>query len=145
MKTIIIIILLGIFTFPFLSQAQVLDQKKAIYQKKVISFTKMKRSGVGLTIGGAILTVGGIALMADGAKQTNNYDPYDSYSTYDDPTSKFMVGYITTCIGVGAVAGGIVLWSIGGSKARGYQKKLNSLSLNLNPGKHQLFSLAYRF
>jgi hypothetical protein len=141
----IIIILLGIFTFPFLSQAQVLDQKKSLYQKKVISFAKMKRAGVGLTIGGAILTVGGIVLMADGAKQANHYDSYNSYSTSDDPTGEFIVGYLTTCIGVGAITGGIVLWTISGSRARNYQKKLNSISLNLNPGKHQLFSLAYRF
>lgn len=145
MKKNIIIILLGIFTFPNLLQAQLLDQKKAIYQKKVISFSKMKRTGVGLTIGGAILTVGGIALMVDGAKQANHYDSYNSYSTSDDPTGEFVLGYLATCIGVGATSGGIVLWSIGGSKARSYQKKLNSVSLNLNPGKHQMFSLAYRF
>lgn len=142
MKKIIIVILIGIIAFPYLLQAQVLDQKKSLYQKKVISFTKMKRTGVGLTIGGAILTIGGIAMMVDGA---NNYVESDYYSSSDDLPAKFYLGYLTTIVGGTATTGGIVLWAIGGSRVRSYQKKLNSLSLNLNPGKHQIFSLAYRF
>lgn len=140
MKKIIIIILLGIFILPNLLQAQVLDQKKAIYQKKVISFTKMKNTGVGLTFGGVLVTIAGVAIMAG-----SDYDPYVSSTNSDGGSGKWLLGYVSACVGVGATAGGIVLWSIGRSKARGYQKKLNSLSLNLNPGKLQMFSLAYRF
>jgi hypothetical protein len=145
MKKIIIVILLGIFTFPNLLQAQVLDQKKSLYQKKVISFTKMKRTGVGLTIGGALLTVGGIAMMVSSDYNAYDSNMYDYSATSDDGAGEWILGYVTTCVGVGATTGGIVLWSMGGSRVRSYQKKLNSLSLNLNPGQYQMFSLAYRF
>lgn len=140
MKKTIVFILLGLFIFSSVLQAQ--DQKKILYQNKVIKFTNMKRSGVSLTFGGALLTIGGIALMAEGANQINTNN---TYSRLEDNTGLFMVGYLAACVGVGATTGGIVLWSIGGSKAKSYKQKLNSVSFNLNPGPKQVFSLAYRF
>jgi hypothetical protein len=138
MKKIIIIILLGIFTFPFLSQAQVIDQKKVLYQNKITSFTKMKHTGIGLTIGGVLVSVAGIAILAG-----SDYDPYDYTSTSGE--DEWILGYLTTCVGIGATTGGIVLWSIGGSNVKKYQHKLNSVSLNVNPAPRQMISLTYRF
>lgn len=137
MKTMILLILLGVFVSPIALKAQ--DQQKSLYQKKVISYTKMKRIGVGLTIGGLVLSVAGVALMADGANKTYSYD------IYEDGSGEFLLGYLTTCVGVGATSGGIALWAIGGSKKNKYTQKMNSLSLNLNPNHYQVFSLAYRF
>jgi len=147
MKKTIIFILLVLFIYPSALKAQ--DQKKMLYQNKVISFTKMKRSGIGLTIGGVLLTIGGAAMMVDGARQLEENDRNETYDTYDstsgDMPAEFIAGYVTACLGVGATSGGIVLWSIGASKAKKYQQKINSFSLNLNPGQRQVFSLAYRF
>lgn len=144
MKKIVVFFLLGIFISPFIvqSQTQSLDQKKFIYEKKVISFTKMKQTGAGLTFGGVVLSVAGIAIMVDGAK---TYVNDDSYSSTDDYPAKFYLGYLATVVGVASTTGGIVLWSIGSNKAKSYQKRIDSLSLNLNPGQRQIFSLAYRF
>ncbi|HPE77319.1 MAG TPA: hypothetical protein PLC80_14595 [Draconibacterium sp.] len=143
MKKLIAIILFGMFIFPLVLQGQVLsDQQKDLYQKKVYKFKKMKSTGVAVTFGGAILTAGGIAMMIKGADEYVNNDSYSSTDLY--PTS-FYVGYIGAILGGAATTGGIVMWSIGGSKARSYSKRLNSLSLNLNPAPKQMISLSYRF
>jgi hypothetical protein len=143
MKKLIAIILFGMFIFPLVLQGQVIsDQQKDLYQKKVYKFKKMKSTGVAITFGGAILTAGGIAMMIKGADEYVNNDSYSSTDLY--PTS-FYVGYVGAILGGAATTGGIVMWSIGGSKARSYSKRLNSLSLNLNPAPKQMISLSYRF
>jgi len=146
MKKIILIILIGIIINPGMSHAQLLpDQKKTLYQEKVISFTKMKHTGIGLTIGGIALTAAGVVLMVNGVNQNNNNYDNNYYYSSNNETAKFWVGYIGACIGVGATIGGVVLWAIGGSKVKKYEEKLNALSFHLNPGSRQNFSLAYRF
>ena len=139
MKKIHLIVLLGFFVFPFVLNAQVLtDQQKTLYQNKVIKFTKMKKTGMGLTFGGVALSVAGVIVM-------NNSDYFDSIYPTDNQASEWLLGYLTFAVGIGATAGGITLWSIGGSKMKKYTQKLNSFSLNLNPAPHQLISLSYRF
>ena len=139
MKKINIIILLGFFIFPFVLNAQVLtDQQKTLYQNKVIKFTKMKKTGMGLTFGGIALSVAGVIVM-------NNSDFFDSVYPTDEQYTEWALGYLVCAVGIGATAGGITLWSIGGSKVRKYNQKLDSFSLNLNPSPRQFISLAYRF
>ena len=137
-----------------MSYAQLLDQKKELYQHKVMTFTRMKHTGVWLTITGALLTAGGVALIVDGERGENNNfvytDEYGNPYSNNDKTetgagAKILLGTLTTCVGIMATSGGVVLWTIGGSKVRSYKGKLNSLSFNYNPGPRQLFSLAYRF
>jgi len=143
MKKLIAIILLGMFIFPGMLHGQDLkEQQRSLYQNKAYKFTKMKKTGIGLTFGGAILTAGGIAMMVNGA---NDYVDDDSYSSSDLLPTSFYVGYIGAILGGAATTGGIVMWSIGGSKAKSYNNRLNSLSLNLNPAPKQMISLSYRF
>jgi hypothetical protein len=47
--------------------------------------------------------------------------------------------------GLAGTGGGIALWSIGASKKKSYQKKLNTLTFNLNPNLNQKLSLVYKF
>lgn len=138
-KTILMMMMCVLFSH-FTIQAQVQDQnrKKNLYESKIHSFTKMRNAGIGLTIGGAVLTVIGISTMSSAIAD-------DPDMVTDSGTSKFLAGYVCTALGLTASGGGIVLWAIGGAKKRSYSEKLNSLSLNLNPGPRQIFSLAYRF
>ena len=148
MKKLIIILLFGIFVFPIATQAQVItDQQKSLYQNKVYKFTKMKSAGIGLTIGGSILTLSGFIMMVEGASRGSRYDYLSSDSNYcgSDLPASFYLGVLGTTLGISATAGGIVLWSIGGAKVRSYSKKLNPVSLNLNPSPNQMLSLSYRF
>ena len=136
MKTIVLI---WLFILPFALQAQEIPyQQKLLYQNKIVSYTKMKTAGIVLTFGGTILSVAGIAMMAN-----SGYDPY--YPMSDAGYEKYVSGYLIAVLGISATAGGITLWSIGGSKVKKYTQKLNSISLNINPVPRQLFSIAYRF
>ncbi len=136
MKTLIISILLVVFASHISVQAQ--DQKKQLYLRKVEKFTTMRNAGIGLTIGGSVLTILGFSTMSNAVAEDPNL-----YT--DESNSKFFSGYLVTALGVTATGGGITLWAIGGSKRRSYLNKLNSLSLNLNPGRNQMLSLSYSF
>jgi hypothetical protein len=146
MKVKTIIILSALMISSFIMHAQ--DQQKLLYQAKVEKYTKMKHAGVGLTIGGAVLTGIGIGLMVDGIRKVNNdlYDPYDPNSSDSaDGSGEALIGYLGFVLGVSTTTTGIILWSVGSSKSNKYQQRLNSISLNLNPARHQMISLAYRF
>jgi len=138
MKKAIVFIMLCVCVSQFTLQAQDQNQRKYLYESKIHQFTNMRNAGVGLTIGGAILTIVGISSMS-------NAIAADPDLATDAGVSKFTTGYWVTMLGVTAAGGGITLWAIGGSKIRSYTKKLNSVSLNLNPSPYHLVSLAYRF
>ena len=145
MKKVVIFILLGLFAFPSVLQAQLqsTEQQRNIYQNKVVKFSKMKRSGVGLTICGTVLTVVGIGMVADGAYRLYN-DTHNSLNQ-DDPESEMAIGSCATAIGLTATSGGVVLWIIGASKANKYRKNLRYFSFDLSPAPNQMLSLAFRF
>lgn len=132
----VFLIVIGILAFQLSMMAQV-DQK-ALYQKKIKSYSNMKGAGIGLTIGGVVMTVIGINVIASA--------PEDDWSTDEiEGETEILGGVILTEVGLIMVGGGITLWAIGGSKKAKYTRKLNALSLNLNPSLKQKFSLAYRF
>ncbi len=136
MKKVLFLFVIGILAIQMCGFAQI-DQK-ALYQKKIKSYSNMKGAGIGLTIGGVVMTAIGIGVIA-GA-------PEDDWDTYEDESyDQIMLGAVVTEVGVIMIGGGITLWAIGGSKKAKYTRKLNALSLNLNPSFKQKFSLAYRF
>ena len=152
-----VIILLGIFILPFVLEAQVVpnqqkplyqnypspDERKTLYQKKVISFTKMKRTGIYLTFGGVALSVAGLAMMVNSGFDPYYYDPY--FPSSDDGAGLYYFGYINAVTGFTAIGGGITFWVIGSSRVKSYKQKLNSVYLNLNPASRQIVSFTYRF
>lgn len=144
----IILALLTIFAIQSSLQAQVAvqinDSQQNLYERKVVTFNKMKRAGIGLTIGGAVLAGVGTGLLIDYIdKYDNRYYDYD----YDleDLDMEYAIGVGLTSLGITAMGGGITLWSIGAAKSKSYKRKLDSFSFNLSPGYRQQFSLAYRF
>ncbi|MHC1690860.1 MAG: hypothetical protein AB9833_08520 [Bacteroidales bacterium] len=144
----IILALLTIFAIQSSLQAQVAvqinDSQQNLYERKVITFNKMKRAGIGLTIGGAVLAGVGTGLLIDYFdKYDNRY--YDYGYDMEDLDMEYAIGVGLTSIGITAVGGGITLWSIGAAKSKSYKRKLDSFSFNLSPGYRQQFSLAYRF
>lgn len=116
------------------------SSKKDLYTLKIEKFSKMRNTGIGVTIGGVILTAVGIGVLSSAADM-----PYDTQEEMDAFDTKVLLGTYTTMFGLAGTGGGIALWSIGGSKKKSYQKKLNTLTFNLNPNPNQKLSLVYKF
>ena len=140
----IILALLTIFAIQSSLQAQVAvqinDSQQNQYERKVVSFNKMKRAGIGLTIGGAVLAGVGTGLLVNYTLKVDN-----RYYDYPMDDMGYVIGLGMTSLGITVMGGGITLWSIGAAKSKSYKRKLDSFSFNLSPGYRQQFSLAYRF
>lgn len=140
----LILALLTIIAIQLPLQAQVAvqnnDSQQNLYERKVITFNKMKRAGIGLTIGGAVIAGVGTGLLIDYVIKVGN--GYPDYRTDD---MEYAIGVGLTTLGITAIGGGITLWSIGAAKSNSYKRKLDTFSFNLSPGYRQQFSLAYRF
>jgi hypothetical protein len=136
--------LFAVLLFFFCDQAigQQIQDKKLTYELKVMKFKKMKTTGVVMTVAGTVMTVVGISMINGSDQGTTTSNGQTVYN--DDP--KFATGAVLFVIGVPVAGAGIVLWSIGGSKARSYQRKLDGLTLNLKMTPMQSgLSFVYKF
>jgi hypothetical protein len=123
--------------------------KQNLYQHKVEVYTKMKNAGWTMTgCGGALIVAGTmmVATLPDDYWYVEEQSYYQGYSNDESDDMKAFAGILSIGLGVGLVAGGITLASIGTHKVRQYQSKLNGLSLNpiISPDVQGL-SLVYRF
>ena len=122
------------------------DKYKQLYKNKIITYTKMRSGGLIMTgLGGGSL-IAGAALLASIPSaywNTNNGYGMPNQDKYDLQAAE---GVIFLSLGIGLVAGGITLSSIGSYKVRSYRHKLNNLSMGVicAPNRQGL-SLTYRF
>jgi hypothetical protein len=136
MKKILVFILFGIMVFQLGAKAQ--EDQKHLYMRKIGTYSRMRNAGIGLTIGGGVLTIVGISVFSNATASDPNL-------LNEQNMEKATLGILTAELGCMMASGGIVFWTIGGSKRSKYMKKLNSLSLSLNPNAHQALSFAIRF
>lgn len=115
-----------LFTLSFLAgQAQQDIDQYMKYSKG----DRMRKTGIGLTIGGGVLTVIGISMLssANFTSTTNQYGQ-QQYSS-NDPNAQS--GALCLLGGIGMLGAGVPLWIVGAHKVKKY--KPTGLSLNLNP------------
>ncbi len=122
------------------------DKYRQLYKSKVATYRKMNRGGLIMTGVGAGSIIGSVALLAsipDAYWNTGNGYPLPQQDKYDLQATE---GMILFAVGIGLLAGGITLSSIGGYKVKSYRHKLDNLSMGVicTPGKQGL-SLSYRF
>jgi hypothetical protein len=116
---------------------------KQLYEHKIHIYNNMKKTGWILTgIGSGFAFAGSVMIASvpgtlwDDNSQTENIG--DVFQA--------LAGIVCLTVGVGLLAGGITLGSIGTHKVRSYTNKLNNLSLGLIFRQDkQGFSLTYRF
>jgi hypothetical protein len=131
-----------------LAVTPVFSQKdyKQLYEHKIHSFNRMKHTGWTLTGIGSGFAFAGSALLI--TLPSNDRDSHDSDFAGDglEDFVQAMGGIICLGVGVGLMAGGITLGSIGSHKVKSYNNKLNNLSLGVicTPRKQGLM-LTYRF
>lgn len=128
--------IVALFSMSFLaSHAQQNIEQYLKYSKG----ERYRRTGMGLTIGGAVLTVIGMSLLESAQKVTNAYG--QTQYAANDPNARS--GALCLVGGVGMLGAGIPLWIAGAHKVKKY--KLEGLSLNLNPQGRPGLGLGLRF
>ena len=122
------------------------DKYRQLYKNKIITYTKMRRNGLVMTGFGAGSLIAGTVLLATIPSEywNANYGyPIPNQDKYDLQAAE---GVIFLAVGIGLLAGGITLSSIGNYKVKSYRHKLDNLSLGVicAPNRQGL-SLTYRF
>lgn len=92
---------------------------------------RMIRVGKFLTIGGAVLLVGGVALMAT-ADELYYRSTTTNGNTQTEGDIKGGLGVVMTVAGVGMIIPGAIVWSKGRKKYAEYKATGASLSLGIN-------------
>jgi len=119
---------------------------KHLYEHKVHTYNRMKHAGWTMTgIGSGFACAGTIMLASVPSDYWGNNNSTDQTENIGD-VFQALSGIICLSVGVGLMAGGITLGSIGSHKSKKYQQKLDNLSFGMicTP-KRQGFSLTYRF
>ena len=91
---------------------------------------RRKNIGTAMTIGGAVLVVGGIAMVSSADALYYNYST-GSNGTYDEGDPKGALGILMITGGVGLIIPGLILWSKGGKRYKQYLEEQQELSLNM--------------
>jgi len=137
MKTIVSILFILILSVSSFAQ---IDQQKAQYLLKIEKYTRMKNTGIGLTVAGSVLTIAGIVILSNA-----NWveDSYGNYTTTDDNA---VGGVVCLLGGMGGLGAGIPLAIIGSKNKKKYEAKLQSVSLRINANPQNTgIALVYRF
>jgi hypothetical protein len=143
-KYIFLLIVMANIVIPVMAQ----EEYRQVYEHKIQTFSHLRSAGYTMTGFGAGTAITGAILLAS-LPSSYWYDGNASYYGEEyDPSDdlKAFSGIICIALGVGLLAGGITMSSIGSHKVRSYQGKLNNLSLGMicTPSK-QGFTLTYRF
>lgn len=99
------------------------NDKIDFYEGKVHNFNTMKNFGIGLTAFGAGTILGGIIYQI----------------ATQQVIEEMIIG--TAAVGVVTMTPGVLLWTLGISKKKFYQNKLDRITLQVNPNMHRLISL----
>ncbi len=140
----LMLLMLALFCTILPSIAQ--DHYQQLYDQKIESFTKLRNNGYAMIGSGAGLAITGAIIIATLPEDYWTYNDDDNYY-YDDnhnsgDDTKVFVGIVSIGLGVGLLAGGITMSSIGSHKIKQYQGKVNTLSFGI---KGQGLTLTYKF
>lgn len=126
------------------SFAQIINADSALYQSKVESYTKMKRTGGTLAIIGGGLTLVSI-LMVSNANWEESHDMYGN-TNYTTSDGGGVFGILGLFVGVPMAVTGIVLSSIGSKKVKYYSEKLKNVKMGMyHNGQQTGVTLVIRF
>jgi hypothetical protein len=92
---------------------------------------RLRKSGIGLTIGGGVLTVVGISLLSSANISTTTNQYGQSQYSSNDPNAQS--GALCLLGGMGMLGAGIPLWIVGAHKMKKYRPTGLSLNLNVAP------------
>lgn len=119
------------------------NDKRTLYERKVESYTKLKRTGLTLATVGGGLTVAGVVLVASVDWETIQNNGTTTFNTND---KKGIVGIYALLGGLPMLVTGIILERIGNHKVNEYSEKLYRLNLSMDyKPNYKGLTLTYRF
>jgi hypothetical protein len=104
---------------------------------------RMKKTGTTLTVVGAAMLIGGIALISS-ADDVYYSQTTNQYGTYQEGDPKGALGAVMLVGGAGMTVTGIILWSKGARKYRRHLELQDNAQAVVSVGSRGL-SLAFRF
>jgi hypothetical protein len=124
-----------------------LAQDDQLYQRKIDQFNKVKKAGWTMTgIGSGLAVVGTVLLVTTDDTYWNDDEYYEDSDDGMDEAIQAIGGIVCIGVGIGLIAGGVTMASIGSHKVKSYKNKLNNLSLGMvYNSKQQGLKLTYRF
>ena len=148
MKKYLLLLFAVVFAFPVLGQYdptyQDRERRAALYESKIESYSKMKRIGSGLGVGGGALAVVGVGLISSAKWETTTNS--NGYSTTTTEDAEGIAGVVMLTVGIPLMVTGIVLNRVGNRKVKSYQERLNRISFNMGyMPNNKGFALVYKF
>ena len=135
--------LLVLFTF-FLIGTSVINAQmndKSLFERKIVQYGKVKRSGTKMTVAGCAATVIGVYLFSSAEYEINNSRPGD----YAQGRS-LMSGLVCMGVGIPVAITGLALSSVANRKLKIYRSKLQNLTLKINYNSSQrTFGFVYAY
>ena len=114
-------------------------EQRELYQRKVESYTKMKRTGFTIAGIGTVVTAYGVIQLSRATWETTG-----TQTTSNDPEA--LQGSVGLLVGIPAVITGTVLGIVGSAKSKSYNKKLQRLNVGINyTSQNTGLVLTYRF
>lgn len=104
---------------------------------------RLRRNGIGLTIGGGVLTVIGISMLSSAHITTTSNAYGQPQYTSNDPNARN--GALCLLGGMGMLGAGIPLWIVGAHKVHKYKPAGLSLNLEVAPQGQPAVGLGLRF
>lgn len=135
MKTTLLLLTLIVLSNHLLAQKQEPVRDKRFYEIKEMKYTRLKKTGVGLTVAGSVFAIAGIITLSNAET--------DSYGL--PIGNKALIGWLSIIGGVGMLSPGIPLAIIGSIKSKKYHEKVNSFSLETRLTPQELLSLTFKF
>ncbi|MCF8374360.1 MAG: hypothetical protein K9H64_22245 [Bacteroidales bacterium] len=127
MKKFIAVFLLLIISIT--SYAQLKEQENELYQRKVQSFTKMKKTGGILAgIGGGLTMLSIVAIS--NAEWEKTVDIYGN-TNYNTTDGSGVLGIVGLVVGIPMGVTGIVLNTIGKKKVKYYSEKMKNIDVGM--------------
>jgi len=120
------------------------QDRRALYERKIVTYTKMKKTGWTLAAVGTAMTVAGIVMInsAEWDTTTNSYG--QTQTTTSDPEG--IIGILGVSFGIPVGVAGVVLGIIGAKKQNQYMGKLERLDLGYQKyNDYNSLTLTYRF
>jgi hypothetical protein len=120
------------------------QDRRELYERKIVTYTKMKKTGWTVAAVGTGATIIGIIMISNAEWETTTNSYGQTQTTTSDPEG--VVGILGVSLGIPAAVAGAVFGIIGAKKQNQYMGKLERLDIGYRKyNDYNSIRLTYRF